>query len=189
MLRNDTLTVRSATIGEEEYIALMAEMRLSEKLHKRQIIISRTILYGLAVLNLLFGIHGLLSDGFSKRSVVFLLCALIGFILGGRAKIEVRASLKHSIRRRMRNNPKDVGQYQNGSAVSEYIFTENGVDVQSAVNRHYNWDSILRRTDFDHYVYLWMDEGSILIDKDDLTDSEERFLDDLLCRKLSTEEN
>ena len=189
MLRNDTLTVRSATIGEEEYIALMAEMRLPERLHKRQIIISRAILYGIAVLNLLFGIHGLLSGDFSKRSVVFLICALIGFILGGRAKKDARAGLKHSIRRRMRNNPKDMGQYQNGSAVSEYIFTENGVDVQSAVNRHYNWDSVLRRTDFDHYVYLWMDEGPILIDKDELTDSEERFLDDLLCRKLSTEEN
>jgi len=34
-----------------------------------------------------------------------------------------------------------------------------------------------------------MDGESILIDKDELTVSEERFLEDLLRRKLSTDEN
>lgn len=108
MLYDDTLIIRSATIDEEEQIALIVEIRLAEKSSKRQIFVSRIVLYGAAVLSLLFGIHGLLSGDFSERTVVYILCAIICFMIGGRAKMDARASIRYGIKRRMRKNPQSA---------------------------------------------------------------------------------
>jgi hypothetical protein len=127
----------------------------------------------LAIITLLLAVRSYLHFRYAFAVFYVVLCIWCIFMATIGEKLEQKLVLK-----KIQSNADEKLK----SGVREYCFDENGVTIDSETGYGvYKWDAIKRWGTYQDYIYLKrIDEGTILVDKKALSDSEADELQKLL---------